>query len=340
MRYKQTSQQSAELLRLALAQIGQHDAAANPTTYAVWYEHVSGTNPRLSTDLDKCLQAEPRLGDATIERLYREYIAEIDEATAERVRERFSRVMAELSQSAARTGDSADTFGERLNQLNRTLAQADAPTLASQLAETMASTAQMQSSVAALRQQVTSSHHEIETLRSELERTREDAVRCPLTKVLNRKGFDQRLREMLDPQHTPARSSCLILIDIDHFKKVNDNHGHLLGDRVLAALGEVLRTSVQALPGVSVARYGGEEFAVLLPGRSLDEATALAEVVRASAKGMKIKQRTSDKVLGTVTVSAGVAALQADDDEAALIARADAALYRSKQEGRDRVTVG
>lgn len=340
MRYKQTPQQSAELLRLALAQIGQHDAAANPTTYAVWYEHVSGTNPRLSAELDKCLQAEPRLGDATIERLYRDYIAEIDEATAERVRERFSRVMTELSQSAARTGDSADTFGERLNQLNRTLAQADAPTLASQLAETMASTAQMQSSVAALRQQVTSSHQEIETLRTELERTREDAVRCPLTKVLNRKGFDQRLREMLDPQHTPAGSSCLILIDIDHFKKVNDNHGHLLGDRVLAALGEVLRTSVQALPGVSVARYGGEEFAVLLPGRSLDEATALAEVVRASAKGMKIKQRTSDKVLGTVTVSAGVAALRSDDDEAALIARADAALYRSKQEGRDRVTVG
>jgi diguanylate cyclase len=340
MRYKETPQQSAELLRLALAQIGQHDAAANPTTYAVWYEHVSGTNPRLSADLGKCLQAEPRLGDATVERLYREHIAEIDEAAAERVRERFSHVMTELSQSAARTGDSADTFGERLNRLHRTLAQSDAPTLASQLADTLASTAQMQSSVAALRQQVTSSHQEIETLRSELERTREDAVRCPLTKVLNRKGFDQRLRAMLDPEQTPARTSCLILIDIDHFKQVNDNHGHLLGDRVLAALGEVLRASAHGLPGVSVARYGGEEFAVLLPGRSLDEATALAEALRASAKGMKIRQRATDKVLGTISVSAGVAALQPGDDEAALIARADAALYRSKQEGRDRVSVG
>lgn len=340
MRYKQTRQQSAELLRLVLAQIGQHDAAANPTTYAVWFEHLSGTNPRLSADVEKSLLAQPRLDDAAIQRLYRDHIAEIDEATAERVRERFSRVMAELSQSAARTGDSANAFGERLSQLNRSLAQPDAPALATQLAETLASTTQMQTSVAALRQQVTSSHQEIETLRAELERTREDAVRCPLTKVLNRKGFDQRLQAMLDPQQTPSRSSCLILIDIDHFKKVNDTHGHLLGDRVLAALGEVLRASVQSLQGVSVARYGGEEFAVLLPGRSLDEATALAEVVRASTKGMTIKQRTSDKVLGTVTVSAGVAALQAGDDGAALIARADAALYRSKQQGRDRVTVG
>jgi len=340
MRYKQNRQQSAELLRLALAQIGQHDAAANPTTFAVWYEHASGTNPRLSAELEKSLLAEPRLGDATIERLYRDHIAEIDEATAERVRESFGRVMAELSQSAARTGDSANAFGERLNQLNRSLAQADAPMLASHLADTLASTEQMQSSVEALQQKVTSSHQEIEALRNELERTREDAVRCPLTKVLNRKGFDQRMSAMLDPQQTPALASCLIMIDIDHFKKVNDNHGHLLGDRVLAALGEVLHTSVQAMPGVSVARYGGEEFAVLLPGRSLAEATALAEAVRANVKTLKIRQRASDKVLGTISVSAGVAALQAGDDEAALIARADAALYRSKQDGRDRVTVG
>ena len=115
IRYKQSRQQSAELLRLALAQIGQHEAAANPTTYAVWYEHASGTNPRLTADIEKCLLAEPRLGDATIERLYREHIAEIDEATAERVRESFGRVMAELSQSAAHTGDSANAFGERLS---------------------------------------------------------------------------------------------------------------------------------------------------------------------------------------------------------------------------------
>lgn len=339
-RYKESRQQSAELLRLALARIGQHDAAANPTTYAVWYEHASGTNPRLNADIEKCLLAEPRLGDATVERLYRDHIAEVDEATSERLRQSFGRVMAELSQSALRTGDSANAFGERLSQLNRSLAQADAAKLASQLADTLASTELMQSSVAELQRKVNNSHHEIEALRTELERTREDVVRCPLTKVLNRKGFDQRMSAMLDPQRTQAASSCLIMIDIDHFKKVNDNHGHLLGDRVLAALGEVLQSSVQTLPGASAARYGGEEFAVLLPGRSLEEATALAETLRSRVKGLTIKQRASDKVLGTISVSAGVAALQPGDDEAALISRADAALYRSKQDGRDRVTVG
>jgi diguanylate cyclase len=197
----------------------------------------------------------------------------------------------------------------------------------------------MKSSVDALHQQVQTSHREIEALRAELERTREEALQCPLTRVLNRKGFDARLQAMLDPAKTAAPASSLIMIDIDHFKRVNDEHGHLLGDRVLAALGEVLRQSLSALPAAAAARYGGEEFAILMPGGSVAEATALAETVRASVKMMKIRQRSTDKVLSTISVSLGVAAVQPGDDAPALIARADAALYRSKQGGRDRVTV-
>ena len=216
-RYKQNKQQSAELLRLALAHIGQHEAAANPTTFAVWYEYVSGSNARLNADLDKCLAAEPRLGDATIERLHREHIAEIDEATAARVREDFNRVMKDLAQSASRTGDSAGVFGERLGRLEDSLREGDVGRLADQLAETRAGTAQLKSSVDALHQQVQASERQIETLRSELERTHEESVRCPLTRVLNRKGFDQSLRALLDLQQTPATARSLVMIDIDHF---------------------------------------------------------------------------------------------------------------------------
>ncbi len=338
-RYTESKPQSAELLRMVLGHLGQHDAACNPITYAVWYEHLAGTNPRLSADLAKCLADAPRLDDDTVARLHRQHIAGIDEATAERVRDDFRRVMNDLSQTAVRTGDSASAFGERLGRLNRSLEQADAPVLAAQMAETLDSAAQMKSSVDALQQQVQTSHREIETLRAELERTREEALQCPLTRVLNRKGFDARLRAMLDPEKPAAPASSLIMIDIDHFKRVNDEHGHLLGDRVLAALGEVLRQSVSALPAAAAARYGGEEFAILMPGGSVAEATALAETVRASVKTMKIRQRSTDKVLSTITVSAGVSAVQPGDDASALIARSDAALYRSKQGGRDRVTV-
>jgi diguanylate cyclase len=128
-----------------------------------------------------------------------------------------------------------------------------------------------------------------------------------------------------------------MMFDIDHFKLVNDTHGHLMGDRVIQALGEVMRASVTH-PGACSARYGGEEFAVLLPSTTATEGVQLAELLRTRTKAMKVRNRSTNEVLLTVTVSAGIAVLRANDDAASLIARADAALYRSKQTGRDRVT--
>jgi diguanylate cyclase len=127
------------------------------------------------------------------------------------------------------------------------------------------------------------------------------------------------------------------MLDIDHLKRVNDDHGHVVGDRVIQAVGEILRTAV-ARGGCAAARYGGEEFAILLPRTSLDQSEQVAEDVRLRTKAMKIRDRRTQDVLLTVTLSGGVAALQPGDDAAALVERADAALYRSKQTGRDRVT--
>jgi diguanylate cyclase len=110
-----------------------------------------------------------------------------------------------------------------------------------------------------------------------------------------------------------------------------------MGDRVIQGLGEILR-QVVADSANSAARYGGEEFALVLPHSTLDDALQLAERARARAKAMKIRNRTTQEVMFTITVSGGVAALRPGDDATALIARADTALYRSKQDGRDRVT--
>ena len=126
------------------------------------------------------------------------------------------------------------------------------------------------------------------------------------------------------------------MLDIDHFKKVNDSFGHLVGDRVLEGLGEILRMTATDT-GAAVARFGGEEFALLLADCRIARALELAEAVRHRVKGMRVRQRGSDKVVCRVTVSSGVAVWQAGDDAAALIGRADAALYRAKQAGRDRV---
>ena len=160
------------------------------------------------------------------------------------------------------------------------------------------------------------------------------AAHDPLTRLLNRRG----LMDALDA-HFRSRTAApayLLIVDIDHFKSINDTHGHLMGDRVLSALGELLKQSVGEA-GSTVARYGGEEFAILLPHATPALAQEVAERVRLRTKGLKIRHKQTNEVVLTLTLSAGVATLQRGDDAPAWIARADKALYHAKESGRDRV---
>ena len=338
MRYNEPKEQTVTLLRLALAQMGQHDALLNPLTFAVFYEHLAGINPRLSEAFDKAVALQPRLDDETVRRLHEQFVAEVDDTEAERIRGDMHKVMTEIAESAAQTGRTAGAFGAKLDGLSGALASSDTASLTPHIHEALAGTQEMQRSVESLRQQVVSSEREIARLRSDLMRTREEATRCPLTRVLNRRGFEQQLDTMLAQPPQRGTSHCLIMIDIDHFKRVNDTHGHVVGDRVIAGLGEVLR-SVPTEPGMALARYGGEEFAILLPSATLPKAAQVAESVRARARAMKLKHRQTQEVMVTVTVSAGVAAWRPGEDGRALVSCADAALYRAKEAGRDRVTV-
>lgn len=337
MNYTESKEQSAEILRSVLAHLGQHDAAFNPVSFALWYEYVAGINPALSQKLKPLLDIGTRLTDAQVLELFRAHIAPVDQQAVEQISGRFARAMVGLAQSAARTGDDAGRFGEQLSQLARTLQAEAAPGLASHVSQALENTAGMRSSAQALQQQVASSQQEIVQLQAELERVRDEALLDPLTRVMNRRGFDQHLSAMLKQPLEPGRAHCLIMLDLDHFKNVNDTHGHVTGDRVLQGLGEVLRASAST-HACSVARYGGEEFAILLPQSTLTQSAALAESVRARTKALKIRNRKTQDVLLTVTVSAGVASMLAGEGALSLIGRADAALYQSKQAGRDRVS--
>jgi diguanylate cyclase len=252
--------------------------------------------------------------------------------------------MQRMAESAANTGAAASAYGRTLDDLHRSLTAAvpdpvqELPTLVPQLAKALDDTGSMQSSMHQLEAQVAASQAEIERLRRDLERAREEAITDPLTRLLNRKGFQERLDPVLDRTPGAASAPALILIDVDHFKKVNDQHGHSMGDRVLAGLGEVLRAVVPRQRACA-ARYGGEEFAVLLEATSAERAVALADTLRERVAAMKLRHRQTQEVVLTVTVSAGVAVRRDREDAAALIARADKALYRSKDNGRNRTSL-
>lgn len=149
----------------------------------------------------------------------------------------------------------------------------------------------------------------------------------PLTGVANRRAFDDQLERMLS-SHQDAEQPPLgiAMLDLDHFKRVNDEQGHLAGDRILQELTQLLKPSLR--DGDMLARFGGEEFVILMPRTPLRSACALAE---------RLRQRVEEKL--DTTVSIGVAANIPGESSTDLLSRADAGLYRAKQEGRNCVSL-
>jgi diguanylate cyclase len=336
MRYDQSKEKTAELLRLALGHMGKHPAAFNPLTFTLWYEYAASINPELITALDLALTKPAPIDDALVHKLYEEHIVSVDAEAVERIGVDMERLMRSVVHTASQTGHHAGAFGAQLTGLTEALAANDAEALAPKLSEVLASASVMKNSVDSLQKKVSASQEEIARLRGDLERARGEALLDPMTGIFNRRGFEQKLQALITGNRTSDDTHCLVMLDIDHFKKVNDTHGHLMGDRVIQAVGEILRVSVTQ-EAHAAARYGGEEFAILMPSASVDQSASLAESVRERTKAIKIRKRDTQEVLFSVTLSGGVASLQPGDDAAALIARADAALYQAKQTGRDRV---
>lgn len=165
---------------------------------------------------------------------------------------------------------------------------------------------------------------------------REQSIRDPLTHLFNRRYLEESLNLELARANRSEAPLGLMMIDVDHFKRFNDTFGHDAGDAVLRAVGQALPGQVRA--GDVVCRYGGEEFTVILPGADLDLTLKRAEEIRQAVMALAVRHQKQS--LAQVTVSIGVAARALHGDTAeSLLASADAALYRAKANGRNRVEI-
>lgn len=171
----------------------------------------------------------------------------------------------------------------------------------------------------------------VKALEEELEEQREIALVDKLTGVHNRRAFDMRLEELIAQSrrfHTPL---CLFLIDMDHFKDVNDKFGHEVGDEVLTSFARLLRTSCREYD--MVFRFGGDEFAVIFPNEGLEEGKVFANRIQ-NFMSHNYYRHKDHKI--SMSVSGGMAQLTEDDDAHSLFSRADKRLYQAKAMGRNR----
>jgi diguanylate cyclase (GGDEF)-like protein len=185
-----------------------------------------------------------------------------------------------------------------------------------------------------LQSQLETAESRLEEQAVEIEAHISRSLTDPLTGLPNRREFNNRLEERMSAWNRRQEAFSLLMLDVDHFKKLNDDHGHLAGDQVLAAIGRALRGAVRRED--AVARYGGEEFAILLPNTSLEQAVHVAEKVRESVARAAVRHNGQSLA---VTVSGGLAMIESKETGEALIHRADAALYAAKASGRNRTCV-
>lgn len=337
LRYTDSIEKSAEYLRLALPLMSRQAAGLHPISYAVWYDYVSGANAALRQELDRRLTDGVPLDEATTEALFRRHVAELSEETARKVGEGVQRVLADISHSTSQAGEQANLFGDALEQWSEGLA-ASLPDLGFDSgAETLLQdTRRMQRAIGELSRRLDDSRKEIERLKEEVIRAREDAQRDSLTGLVNRRGFDLSLAAALGEFHR-GEGPSLLFTDIDRFKHINDRFGHLFGDKVIRAIGSVLKDNVKGRD--VAARYGGEEFAILLPDTPLEGARVLAEKLRGLVAGSRIRRSDDNAMLESVTVSVGVACYRRGEAAEEFVRRADLALYAAKAGGRNRVTV-
>ena len=161
-----------------------------------------------------------------------------------------------------------------------------------------------------------------------LKRAQRNAITDALTGLGNRHWIEDMFQRELTRALKSGQTACLLMIDIDSFKRFNDQYGHIAGDRVLGSVAKTLREHLR--PTDLIARFGGDEFAAFLPGMPFENALEKAELLR-----VKTMELSPDNLAQPVTVSIGITALKSDDDLGALIHRADSAMYAAKDAGRN-----
>jgi diguanylate cyclase len=336
--YNESPEKAEELLRLTLAMLGEYELSPNPVNYSLCYEYASKRNQELVNKLEKVFASPGGLTPETADELYRHYVWDDDQRSIEKMRADMSGIveetLARVGQAQSKASHSAQVLQGHSEQLADVSSAENVQRI---LSEVIEETRESARNGQVMKKMLEDTQGEVEALKTELARTRQEATTDPLTGLKNRRAFERAMNALMDQMGSEELTDLsLLMVDIDHFKRVNDAYGHLVGDKVIISIASHLAANVKGKDVVS--RFGGEEFAILLPGTNVMGGVKLGEILRRGIERIRIKKMDTDESLGKVTISIGVTAMKMGDDITSLIDRADIALYASKTHGRNKVS--
>jgi diguanylate cyclase len=331
-------EQGMAIANAAVMSLKERKITPSPENYAVWLAFHSSVQADLRAELEMMIAAKRVIDDHVCDQLYIKYFEDL--AIGSRMMKAGGKIAAEMEdvrKGLLKAGIKTKAYGEQLEVAKLELAKTDSPLITRDLVDSLVgATGEMAAQSKHLENRLAESSVEIEALRVQLEQVRIEAATDSLTGLANRKEFDSRLVEMCTASDRGAGPVAIIMADIDFFKRINDTFGHQTGDQVIRFVATVMD---RAKPkGSVVARLGGEEFAIIAPMTDRKAAMAIAEKIRQTVEGKRLVRRASNEDLGKITISLGVSQRRLAEKPTDMVERADAALYASKRNGRNRVS--
>ncbi len=258
----------------------------------------------------------------------------------ERERDELKKIISILADSISGLLHSSGDFDSGLDdcvdrlQKARTLSEVQEirEALLQQAQGLQARTRQMVEDVRLAQTQVDDANKKVESLKQQMEKVKQEIIIDPLTRTFNRRAYDEKIKQEIMGFQRYSRPTALAIIDIDHFKNVNDTYGHRTGDGVLRILSGIMKKEIREID--VLARYGGEEFALILPHTPYGQALEVAERIRRKVEESRFTYKSKPF---SVTISIGVGTLKAEDTLETYVERVDQALYRAKNNGRNQV---
>ena len=310
-----------------------------PQNFEVWYVYYANVNPKLRDDINQILLEHDKVTENDCQDLYEKHLnfghdRETFEKAGDQIMNTLQDVTDLMGNVKGSTSHFTGTLKETTNQLSTALSPTDVAALINKVTQ---ETEKMIAYNQDLEGRLSQSSEIMGVLKKDMERIRREAVTDGLTGLANRKAFDDQISRICRQSKRDKEPFSLIIVDIDHFKAFNDKYGHQIGDQVLRL---VALTLVDEVKGQDMAaRYGGEEFCIILPGTSVRGAEYVAENLRKAVERKEVVNRSTGDNLGQITISLGVAEYGVGETPEDLIRRADRALYKSKDDGRNRLTV-
>ena len=335
---------SKEIVRTLIPFLSKKNIPITPQNYRIWFEYYYDKKKEIKTHLDKLLKKGAVFTRKLNQELYQKFfVRELEKEQSEKlykeievadeVTTKAGELLLSTIKDILKTTENSSEFAKKLEGYAGNVEKAaKLEDVASVLSLMVRDTHEMESKTGRIQKKLEKSSIELESLHVQLGEAKEEATHDALTGIYNRRYFDTEMQKQVDRVVKNEKTCSLIMLDIDNFKKFNDEYGHLVGDKVLKTVTREMQRALR--DGDMVCRYGGEEFAVICPNMKLDRTVEIADRIRKLVNEVEftVQGKTVD-----VTISGGACLINKTDTVKSAINRADKALYLAKRIGKNKI---